>query len=494
MNLDVHKDYYNVLGVSPDATEEEIKQAYRALARRYHPDSRTESVPTTLFHELQAAYAVLGDKELRRAYDLQRAELGLGHVTALSWKFYQSRTHLSSLHPEQLLYLMCEIRPTVAAGKRLPLNLCLVIDRSTSMQGARLENVKRAACQIIEELGQEDALAIVAFSDRAEVVFPSTQGANLAQARAKITALLPSGGTEILQGLQLGLAEVEKRHGSNMVSHLILLTDGQTYGDDEACVAFARMAGERKVGITSLGIGEDWNDVLLDRVAAQSGGTVAYISSPEQVQSLLRKRVLELGKVVAQGVRLEFKCVEGVLIESLYRALPSMERLSISSDVVELGFLNLDEPIVIVAEVGVSAMPPGDHRLMRIELTADVIGIGKERQRERLRGEVSCIFLPDPPEEHAPGELLQVLSKVTIYRMQEQAWEALERGHVRDATSKLEMLATRLLDMGETGLARAAMLEAGRIVQGEPPTPKGRKELKYGTRGLITSLWRKSDD
>jgi Ca-activated chloride channel family protein len=492
MKLDARKDYYNVLGVSPDATEEEIKQAYRALARRYHPDSRAESVPTTLFHEVQAAYAVLGDKELRRAYDLQRAELGLGRTAAISWKFYQSRTHLSSIYPDQLLYLMCEIRPAAVAGKRLPLNLCLVIDHSTSMQGARLENVKRAACQIIEELGQEDALAIVAFSDRAEVVFPSTQGANLAQARAKITSLLPSGGTEILQGLQLGFAEIEKRHGSNMVSHLILLTDGQTYGDDEECVAFARMAGERNVGITSLGIGEDWNDVLLDRVAAQSGGVVAYISSPEQVQSLLRRRVLELGKAVAQRVKLEFKCVEGVLIESLYRALPSMERLPISSDPVELGSLNVDEPIVVVAEVGVSTMPPGEHRLMRLELTADVME--KEQRRERLRGEVSCTFLPEPPEEPAPRELLQVLSKVTIYRIQEQAWEALERGSVRDATSKLEMLATRLLDMGETGLARAAMLEAGRISRGEPPSPKGRKELKYGTRGLITSIWRKQDD
>lgn len=491
--LDARKDYYRVLGISPDATEEEIKRAYRTLARRYHPDSRTEHAPTTLFHEIQAAYAVLGDKELRQAYDRQRSELGLGKAAALSWKFYLSRTQLSSLYPEQLLYLMCEIRPAGAAeSKRLPLNLCLVIDRSTSMQGARLENVKRAAYQIVEDLGQDDVLAVVAFSDRAEVVLPSTQGVNPALARAKIASILPSGGTEMLQGLQLGLEELEKHHGSNTISHLILLTDGQTYGDEDECVALARVAGERNIGITSLGIGEDWNDKLLDEVAAQSGGVTAYISSPGQVQSLLRQRVHGLGAVVARQLSLEFNCAEGVRVESLYRALPFVERLSISEGTVRLGSLQVDEPIVIVAEVGVSTRPPGEHRLLRFELTADVVGTGQ--RKEKLREDISCNFLPEPAEEPVPGPLLQVLSKVTIYRMQERAWEALEQGNVKDATHKLEMIATRLLDMGETGLARAAMLEAGRITQGEQPTSKGRKELKYGTRGLLTSLWRKSDD
>ncbi|MCX7682100.1 MAG: VWA domain-containing protein [Anaerolineae bacterium] len=488
--IDARKDYYGVLGVSPDATEEEIKRAYRALARRYHPDSRTDHAPTTLFHEIQAAYAVLGDREMRQAYDRQRAELGLNQAAPLSWKCYLSRTQLSSLEPEQLLYLMCEIRPAVTVeGKRLPLNLCLVIDRSTSMQGARLDNVKQAAYQIVEELSQDDALAVVTFSDRAEVVIPSTQGVNPAQARAKIASILPSGGTEMLQGLQLGLEELEKRHGSNTVSHLILLTDGQTYGDEEACVALARVAGERNIGITSLGIGEDWNDELLDQVAAQSGGVTAYISSPGQVQSLLRKQVHGLGTVVARQLRLEFNCAEGVVVEALYRALPFVERLSFADGVVGLGSLQADEPMAIVAEIGVNARPPGEHRLLRFELTADLLGTGQ--RKVKLRQEIYCDFHPQPAEAPVPGPLLQLLSKVTIYRMQERAWDALERGNVKEATRHLEMVATRLLDMGETGLARAAMLEAGRIVQGGQPTPKGRKELKYGTRSLMTSSWRK---
>ena len=159
MSIDVEQDYYALLGVPQSATTEEIKRAYRALARRYHPDSRPEEAPTSLFHEAQAAYAVLSDPNLRRAYDQQRADAGLDEESVLSWDILLSRDQLSSAHDEQVVYVLMELRPSAAAqGERLPLNLCLVVDRSTSMQGARLEHVKGAAHQIIDDaLRLEDA-------------------------------------------------------------------------------------------------------------------------------------------------------------------------------------------------------------------------------------------------------------------------------------------------------------------------------------------------
>jgi hypothetical protein len=87
-----------------------------------------------------------------------------------------------------------------------------------------------------------------------------------------------------------------------------------------------------------------------------------------------------------------------------------------------------------------------------------------------------------------------VLSKATIYRMQEQAWDALEEGDVHTATRHFERIATRLFERGETQLARVAMLEAGRVAQGTTPTAKGRKELRYGTRSLTIASRRESYD
>lgn len=64
------KSYYEILGVEPDATPEEIKRAYRKLAKQHHPDSQdNDSASNAKFQEISEAYATLSDPELRRKYD-----------------------------------------------------------------------------------------------------------------------------------------------------------------------------------------------------------------------------------------------------------------------------------------------------------------------------------------------------------------------------------------------------------------------------------------
>ena len=334
---------------------------------------------------------------------------------------------------------------------------------------------------------------MVTFNDRAEVVLPSTLGIRRAQAKAKIAPIQANGGTEILQGIQVGMEEVKKHLGKPVTSHMILLTDGQTYGDEEDCLAEARLAGTRHIGITAMGIGEDWNDTLLDEIAAQSGGVSAYIASPGQVRTLLQQRVRGLGSLFAQGLTLEFRCADGVRVESVYRSAPHVERISLDGNVVNLGSLQADAPMSIVAEVGVSARSTGEHRILQLDLVGDIPSLG--RRGEKLRCDIRCTFVPtEMIPEQVPASVLSVLSKVTIYRMQEQAWTTLDEGDVKTATRQLERIATHLFSLGETQLARSAMLEAGRISQSGTATAKGRKEIKYGTRSLTIASRRNSYD
>jgi Ca-activated chloride channel family protein len=490
MDIDAAKDYYAILGVSPFANAEEIKHAYRKLARRYHPDSREVGTPTALFREVQAAYAVLGSPKHRKAYDQQRAESGKGPETALAWRILLSQERLSSFYKEQVLYLLLEIQAKkTMQNKRLPLNLCLVIDRSTSMQGRRLKYVKEAVHQIIKELHDDDILGLVTFSDRAKVVLPSQSDINYPRISAKIAAIRASGGTEILQGMQTGLAEIKKHHSEEVISHMIFLTDGRTYGDDEECIAEARRAGARHINITAMGIGEDWNDALLDKIASQSGGTSAYISSPSQVQNLLEEKVRGLKTVLAKGVRLDIRSVNGVQVDNVFLTTPYLERLSAPTNgSIELGTLEIDTPTNILLELIVGQRPTGDQRLLQLELMGTIPALERE---ERLKHDISCTFVADkPPDEQPPQALLSTLSRITLYRMQEQAWTALEDGNTTEATQRLEIIATRLFDMGEKKLAKAALLEAGRIAGGATPSDKGRKRIKYGTRSLNIPTWR----
>lgn len=479
--LDPQKDYYAVLGILDDADDDTIKQAYRRQARLYHPDSGHGDVDK--FLQAQEAYEVLQDVVLRRAYDRQREQRGLTAVAPITLELQQSRKHLPPLSVAQMLYVLVEIYPHKnSSGRRQRLNLALVIDRSTSMNGARMQNVKIAANDLLDVLDPEDRLALVTFSDRAEVIAPSDYAANSRNFKSAIAAMTPAGGTEIYQGLQAGLAEVRRHASSECVNHVILLTDGRTYGDEERALLEARHASAEGINISAFGIGEDWNDEFLDNLVRLGGGVSHYIRAPSEVRTVLKQQIQGLGNTVVQRLRLEFNTVPYVRIQSVYRAAPYMEDLDYSGDnTILLGNLMVNEPIAVVLEMLVEQQQMGDLRLARLELAAEEAAT---LTPIRLRQDISVTVTQEPLEEPISPKLLNYLARLSVFQLQERAWKALGGGQINDATRYLESAATRLFDMGHRELGQAAMLEVGRLYRGGDPTQEGRKKLRYGTRSL----------
>lgn len=480
---DEDKDYYAVLGVPESATEEQIRQAYHRQARRYHPDTRKEGASTELFYELQRAYAVLSDPSQRHAYDLRRRGQIAGNLP-FYWKVTLSRKQLWARHAEQVVYALIEIQPAlVRLLKCMPLNLCLVLDRSTSMGGPRLDHTKSAVRQIVDVLSPDDALALVAFNDRAEVLLPTTTGVTRSLLRAKLESVQANGGTEILSGLRTGLAELGKRCQAGITSHLILLTDGRTYGDEEACVAEAEQAGERGIAVTAFGIGPDWNERLLDELAIHSGGLSAYIAEPEQTEAFLRRRVQALKAVCAQRLRLVLESTSNMRVERVYRVFPSLGRLDTVGGATILGTLDAFSLQTVLIELAVHVNRGEEQPALQIGLSAEVMA--PEVKEISLHHTATFIVTPaEPPLEPVPKNLVRALQKVTLYRMQEDAWEILAQGQVAEATQRLQDVATRLLELGEKELAQVVLVEAGRICEGQGATATGRKRIRYGTRYL----------
>jgi hypothetical protein len=139
----------------------------------------------------------------------------------------------------------------------------------------------------------------------------------------------------------------------------------------------------------------------------------------------------------------------------------------------------------VLLEAGVERKPVGERRLLQLELKGDVPALN--RRGEMLRHDIRCAFTSDESDHSGgvvPPAIVSALSRITLYRMQERAWSALSAGDFDQATRKLEMVATRLLEIGEKQLARAVMLEAGHVATKGHPTARGRKRIRYGTRGL----------
>lgn len=476
------KDLYEVLGIAPDASQPEVKRAYRTLARRYHPDSGGEEASVERFQQLQAAYEVLGDPAQRRAYDRQRAERQPPKPEYFSWDIVTSQSELPIVDGEQMAYLLADIAPGEGTqGQRLPINLVLVVDRSTSMRGRRLEYLKAAAHQIVDDLADQDALGIVTFSDRAEVVVPSQRLANRARIHNHISSIWTSGGTEILQGMQAGLEEVRRFHSQGALSHLLLLTDGQTYGDEEGCRTASRRARMEHITISTLGLGEDWNDELLEEMAQLAGGTCSYVAHPRQLRHVLNDYVRGLSGVVARDLNLTVRLHERARLTDAFRYASSIDRLAFDQGEIKLGILQSGSRVRVLLEFVVTAVEQGKRRLAQLELR----GRGPRSDRwDRLLFDYDVVFSENPEPAPVPTGIVNAMNRINLFRMQESAWEALEAGQGAHARQQLEAVATRLLDLGEEELAQIALLEAGRLTQGGQASKKGQKTIRFGTRRL----------
>jgi Ca-activated chloride channel family protein len=483
-------DPYDTLGISRDASAEDIKAAYRRIARRLHPDVNQNNPGAAVqFQDITAAYELLLDTDRRRAHDSQAARQRDDSSFYFTLRVTPSKRAIVPLPEGQVIYLLAEILPDPRARdiEKKPesrLNLTLVLDHSNSMNGTRLDKVKVAAHQIIDQLSNTDILSVVGFNDRAEVIIPATPVENKAALKAKVSMMNASGGTEIFKGLSAGVDQNRRYLGPKLVNHVVLLTDGNTFGDQEQCLDLAHKASQQGISISAMGLGQEWNDEFLDKLASTTGGTSSYISSASAVVRFLNDHVRNLSNAFAERVRLSVAPDPDVKLESAFRLAPNPQPLAIDEGYIQLGSLQGNRIISVLLQFLMPAeMQIGFRSVARLVAVGDILA--NQHQQFQALSDISLEITNDPPEEDPPISILDALGKLTLYRMQERAQEALASGDVKEATRRLENLATRLLAMGEEDLAHQARSEARRVAYTSSLSDEGRKTLKYQTRFLL---------
>ncbi|MBM4026036.1 MAG: VWA domain-containing protein [Planctomycetes bacterium] len=393
----------------------------------------------------------------------------------------------------QLAYLLIEARPTGAvANVQMPVNFSLVLDHSGSMSGEKLHNMKEAVKLVLDQMQPQDYVALTIFDDNAKVVTASQPVANRAQLKSLVDQIRDQGGTEMSRGMQLGLAEVQKALAPTRVSRILLLTDGQTYGDEDRCKQLAADAGRLGVPITALGLGDDWNSQLLDAIAQASGGESDQVDAPTKVQQVFQKALQSMKGTVINNALLILRLVGGITPRQVWRVIPLIAQLSPKSlsdrDVqVPLGDLEKDTGQAVLAELMLPVRPAGRYRIAQAEVSYDVPAariVG-----EKVRSDVLLAFTDDAllAQQYDP-RVMNLVEKVTAFKLQTRALDEAQAGNLAGATQKLRAAATRLLEMGETDLAAAAQAEAQRLEQGQGLSAAGAKKLQYQTRKLTQKL------
>ena len=328
--------------------------------------------------------------------------------------------------------LPVESAPSIAHG----VNLALALDRSGSMghQGRMLQ-AKMAAHGLIDQLHATDSVSVVTFASKAEVLATAVPGDNQSLLHDLIESVRVGGQTDLHSGWLAGAHQVAANFRQNGLNRVVLLSDGQAnrgVTNPEQIVAHVGTLGRTGVGTTTVGVGVDFNEELLEAMAEAGDGNYHYAPQAEDLPGLFAAELTEHRLVL--GTRAVFRVLHrarGVRVMSPLNALSEERNCGY-----RLGNLVAGKTLRVVFDAIFPSDVSGDCSLLTLELEwRDSQGLAhaitKEFHLPRI-SEAAYSALPPSLEVRLERALLQVA------RIKRQAAHALDTGRLPEAMRSFE--------------------------------------------------------
>jgi Ca-activated chloride channel family protein len=210
-----------------------------------------------------------------------------------------------------------------ATWRREPLNLVAVVDKSGSMSGQPLDLVRRSLRQIVGQMRQGDQISIVLYGDESHLYLsPTDIGRDRDRALAAIDSIASAGSTNMEAGLKVGyetaFVSAPAFRGN---TRLMLFTDEQPNvgrTDAESFMGMAETASRRKIGLTTIGVGVQFDGALATKVSSVRGGNLFFISNEAEVASVFEKQLDTMVSELAHDVTLVLSPMAGYRISGVY--------------------------------------------------------------------------------------------------------------------------------------------------------------------------------
>ncbi|MBU7584354.1 MAG: VWA domain-containing protein [Nostoc sp. TH1S01] len=387
--------------------------------------------------------------------------------------------------------------------QRLPLNLCLILDKSGSMHGKPMQTVIAAVEQLLNKLQPGDRISIVAFSGSAEVIVPH----QVIQDTSTIKSLLPnkliaSGGTAIAAGLELGITEL-MQGAKGAVSQAFLLTDGHgetslrlwkwEIGTDDTkrCLELAQKAAKINLTINTLGFGNNWNSDLLEKIADAGGGSLAYIEHPEQVLEQFGRLFGRITSIGLTNAYLQFSFAPHVRLAELKpiaQVFPDTIELPVQPATnggfaVRLGDLMQNVERVVLVNLYLGQFPAGEQVIGQMQIRYDDPALKQE-----------CLLTPmvtisaNFVHKYQPAlnpQVQQSILALAKYRQTQLAEMKLQHGDRIGAATMLQTAANTALQIGDTNAANVLQTSATRLQAGEQLSSAELKKTRIVSKTIL---------
>lgn len=207
--------------------------------------------------------------------------------------------------------------------RRTPLNLALVIDRSGSMSGAKIEKARQAAAVAVDQLGADDFFSLVAYDDEVRVIIPAQKigdDDSRAEMKAKIHRLEPGGSTALHAGVTTGAEQLREILDDEKVSRVILLSDGLANVGPSSPGELAKLGKSLRrdgISVSTIGLGDDYNEDLMTALAEASHANYYYVRDAEKLPGIFKEELGSVKSIVARRVELVIELATGVEVREV---------------------------------------------------------------------------------------------------------------------------------------------------------------------------------
>ena len=207
--------------------------------------------------------------------------------------------------------------------RRSPMNLCVVLDRSGSMEGAKIEKARQAAAMAVDKLGDDDIFSLVTYDSETDLLIPPERVGGTdhrEDLKARIHRIQPGGSTALHAGVVLGAKQVRRFFEKERVNRVILLSDGLANVGPSSTSELAHLGRELRgegIAVSTVGLGDDYNEDLMTALAEASNANYYYVKDAEKLPSIFAQELGAARSLLARSITIRIEAPDGIHLKEI---------------------------------------------------------------------------------------------------------------------------------------------------------------------------------
>ncbi|MEQ8824394.1 MAG: VWA domain-containing protein [Filomicrobium sp.] len=359
---------------------------------------------------------------------------------------------------------------------RPPLNVGLVLDKSGSMRGKRMNAAKEAARMAVSRLGGEDAVALVAYDHSVSVLQPARRSISHSKFTAAINQLQAGGRTALFAGVTEGARQVERYLKERQINRVILMSDGLANVGPSSPAELAKLGqelGGKGISVTTIGLGLGYNEDLMQRLALASDGNHAFAETPDDLIRIFNSEFGDTLSVAATDIEIIIEVEAGFKPKRILGRHAEIDGSRVKVRFNQLTALN--ERYVIVELDAAASAPAADIAVAKVEATYLDLQNGNRRTTS---ANVTASVSAERSKQEASVDK-EIMSEITTQIATERSEKAVELRDKGDLAG-----ARKLLQENASYIGR---MKTGLAAGDAPASPKAIKELEELQEQSVTA-------